>query len=128
MPKHASHNTAGHGKGSIAGSPQWAPRQRSVTYQMNLLREITVGQPFDREPCPHVLVTHDTIPDLARPDDPHRARIRRTLTPCQRPGGHLRAQKVISVPASFSNPHEVTTVVVPDEAARLHSDHAGRTW
>jgi hypothetical protein len=107
----------------LAGGHQiWLSRGRSASYQLREATNRSVGSAYDRDPCPHSLITWDAIPDPARPDDPSRARARRTQSRCERPAGHVREFRMVPVDKAG------TTVAVPDEAARLHSDAAGRTW
>jgi hypothetical protein len=96
------------------GRPTPTRRLREATF-------ITVGAGYDRDPCPHTLRAFETIPDPARPDDAHRSRLRVVETPCSRPGGHVREQRMIP------DKHGETTVV-PDDDARQHATEDGRVW
>jgi hypothetical protein len=84
-----------------------APRTRRPSGRLKEALLRTEGEAYDRSPCPHALIAWDEIPDLQRPDDPTRFRMRRTEVPCDRPGGHV---------------HEKS------DAARLHSGAGGRVW
>lgn len=82
------------------------PRTNTPSGRLKGLLDRLEGEPYDRNPCPHTLAAWDEIPDPQRPHDPHRARLRRTLVPCERPAGHV---------------HEEAS------AARMHSG-TGHTW
>lgn len=112
--------------------PHWLPSGRSVTARLKGLLNVTVGTPYDRDPCPHVRRTSELV---SNPLDPEDVRVgvsfvRRTDTPCIRPGNHVHETRVISAPdpAHPGDPHRAVTITVPDEAARLHADAAGSTW
>lgn len=93
------------------------PRPLSKTARRRADLESVTGEAYDRNPCPHVLVTKRTGPAPAEsPTDDRWAGFGRkagrlqTFTdtaPCVRPGSHV---------------HEA------GEAERLHATDDGRTW
>jgi hypothetical protein len=112
MTKRSRDNTAGRAKGLIRGGPQGPGLRRSISYRLRELLSVTVGEPYDRDPCPAVLRTADEVPDLTLPNDPHRRRTRYTDAPCVRPRNHGFVDKVYDA----SSPEA------------LHADATGRTW
>lgn len=78
------------------------------------------GQPYDRDPCPHVLRTRELAVAESFPIRP--GDVITYDAPCVRPSAHMRETRLIPVDKSGA------TVAVPDDAARLHADAAGRTW
>jgi hypothetical protein len=130
MPKRSKDADRGGGKKHFMISPQWASKRKSPSYLLRQALTEVVGKPFDREPCPHTMTSWDEIGDPQQPDDPHRRRARKILTPCTRPAGHVRAQKFGTAPDPQhpGDPHYTITVIVPDTEARVHADAAGRTW
>lgn len=97
------------------------PRSKRPSGLLKEATYVTVGEAYDRDPCPHSLITWDTIADLERPDDMGRLRTRATEHRCERPGAHVRESRF--VPDKHGDP-----LAVPDEQARLHADASGRVW
>lgn len=84
-----------------------APRTKRPSGLLKEALSRTVGDVYDRSPCPHSLVAWDEIDDPQRPSDPYRRRTRRTELSCERPAAHVGERT---------------------EAARLHAGAGGRTW
>ncbi len=105
-------------------SPQQVGKSRSISYRRRELLSTTVGERFDRDPCPHALRTQELVPDPMgyRTGIGEHEAVRTTYAPCVRPGGHVRESRLIPVDKSGE------TITVPDDQARLHADASGRTW
>lgn len=132
MPKRHKDSTQGRGKSAHKGyyypPDVRAPgRPTRSSQRREALHEVS-GQPYDRDPCPHVLRTRELAVAETFP-----IKVGDVITydrPCVRPGAHVREQKVTTVPdpAHPGDPHRVIEASVPDEAARLHADASGQTW
>jgi hypothetical protein len=106
------------------------PRSKRPSGLLKAATNTSSGSSYDRDPCPHAVVRWDWIADLTDPDNLSRRRLRRTEHRCERPGAHVRESRPMSAPdpAHPEDPHRFVTIIVPDEAARLHADASGNTW
>lgn len=118
--------------------PQLTAAGRSPSARRRAELFETIGELFDRDPCPHALRTRELVapPQFGPQADrvpflvPGQSVVKTTEGRCVRPGSHVRENRMISVPDPThpGDPHYVTAETVPDDDARLHADAAGRTW
>jgi hypothetical protein len=140
MPKRQkdTHSAGSRPNAPWLGFPRWLSSGRSVTARTRQALYDVVGEPYDREPCQHVLRTRELVAPPEIPNHRYRvpfltvgqAKVKTTDRRCVRPAGHVRQEMVGTAPDPRhpGDPHYVITVNVPDEAARLHADAAGNTW